>query len=678
MCGIAGITNFKGDPAPLIRRMNAHLKHRGPDAEGGWWNDDATVCFGHRRLSVIDLTEAGAQPFVSRSGRYVMVYNGEIYNHKIVAASLTDDGGYTSFKGTSDTEILIEAIEHFGIEEALKMCKGMWALALYDHRTHEIILARDRIGQKPLYYGFIGDQFVFASELNCFKEVEGFTGRIEEGVLPVYFAHGYIPAPYSIYQGIYKLMPGTILRIRSPYQPFVPTYPARHESGSGYEISTYWDLAEVARDGALHPFQGSRKEAADQLETILTRVIREQMVADVPVGAFLSGGIDSATIVSLMQHTGVSVSGMERVMRAKNGMKGSGRVRTFTIGFEDRDYDEAMAAREIARHLGTDHTELYISERQAKDVIPRLPQMYGEPFADSSQIPTYLVSWMTRQHVTVSLSGDGGDELFAGYRSYDSVSRIWGKLSGVPHTLRAAAGRMMEPRAETALQKHLAANGGIEDAQAEKLRIRMEKARLLQATSPEDLYRIQLEELDGRIRRIPLKRDGLPYYYLPLREETPEGSVRKIMYADLRMYHPDDILAKVDRAAMSVSLETRIPFLDREVVEFSWTLPIAYLRDDTTGKLLLRDVLFRHVPEELMNRPKKGFSVPIAKWLMEKDLRDWAEDLLSEARIKREGLLDAAVVRSLWEDYLLYGRWSSQIWYLLMFESWLEMMKPSP
>lgn len=677
MCGIAGIANFKGDGEHIIRRMNARMVHRGPDAEGGWWNDSGTVCFGHRRLSILDLTPTGAQPFFSRSGRYVMVYNGEIYNHKSVAKLLAENGGITSFKGTSDTEVLIEAIDHFGVKEALKHCKGMFALALYDHRTHEIILARDRIGEKPLYYGFVGDQFVFASDINCFKEVEGFTGEIEKKVLPIYFSHGYIPAPYSVYRGIFKLMPGTILTIRSPYQAFAPEYPAKEQTGSGFSITSYWDLADVMLSGAANPFKGTREEAAEELERLLTQSVKEQMVADVPVGAFLSGGIDSATIVSLMQQTGTNVSGMERVMRIKEGMLGSGRVKTFTIGMEDRDFDEAASAKEIARHLGTEHTELYISERQAKSVIPLLPEMYGEPFADSSQIPTFLVSRMTRDYVTVSLSGDGGDELFSGYRSYDSIARIWGKLNRVPYSIRAAAGRFLEPKKEAQLQRLLRAGGGAEDDKTAKARMEMEKARLMQAVSPEDLYRIQLEELDGRIRRIALEKETPGYYYLPQRENTPDDVVRKIMYADLNMYHPDDILTKVDRAAMAVSLETRIPLLDRDVVAFSWTLPMQYLRNETTGKLILRDILYKYVPKELMDRPKKGFSVPVAKWLMEKGLHDWAREMLAEDKIKREGLLDASVVRSLWDDFALHGRWCDQIWYLLMFESWLQEVKPS-
>jgi asparagine synthase (glutamine-hydrolysing) len=611
-----------------MERMKARMAHRGPDADGTWLSDDGEVCLGHQRLSILDLSEAGAQPMTSRSGRSVIVYNGEIYNYRELRDRLLREKKVPAFRSTSDTEVLLEGIEAYGTEETLRQCKGMFAFAVFDRESGTLTLARDRIGEKPLYCGFVGSAFVFASDVGSIAALDGFRGEVDRGVLDIYFTHGYIPAPYSIYRGIRKLRPGTILRLARPYTEQTLTE------------SVYWSVTESALKGRQNSFKGTRTEASEELERLLREAIRGQMIADVPVGAFLSAGIDSSTVVSLMQ------------------AESAGRVRTFTIGMEDAKYNEADAARAIAAHLGTDHTELTISDRDARAVIPLLPHMFSEPFADSSQIPTYLVSRMTRRYVTVSLSGDAGDELFCGYRSYASVERIWGKLSRVPYGLRSPAGHLL----------------GRTPASAED--VKAIKARLLTASCPEEVYR-QSYETDPLTERIAADHPGYPYAYTETGRDVLGEPNRDAMLMDMRMYHPDDILVKVDRTAMAVSLESRIPMLDRDVVEFAWTLPVDYLRGTDgagvrTGKLVLRDVLYRHVPKELMDRPKKGFSVPVSRWLKEPELRPWAEGLLDPSALARQDLLDPVTVRRIWEDYTERGIWRVQIWYILMFLQWME------
>ncbi|MBE5842619.1 MAG: asparagine synthase (glutamine-hydrolyzing) [Butyrivibrio sp.] len=646
MCGIAGLCGYNTNGENNIKRMTERLTHRGPDSQGIWNGPGDTVWLGHRRLSIRDLSSNGSQPMVSKSGRYVIVYNGEIYNADKLSDLLISKGYVTGFRGTSDTEVLLEAIEYLGLSETLKFCKGMFALAVYDLETHEISLARDRIGEKPLYYGFVNGNFVFASEISAIKAIEGFKNRVFEEVLNIYFCHGYIPAPYSIYQDIYKLEPGTILRVSAPFSYFKPVHSdddsddivGVQRSGGAYSFETYYDIEEVAKNGQANLFKGTEEEAADELERRLKESIRGQLVSDVPIGAFLSAGIDSSTVAALMQEVS------------------SENIKTFTIGMEDPSYDEAVAAREIAKHLGTEHTELYITEADAKNVIPHLAHIYGEPFADSSQIPTYLVSKMTREHVTVSLSGDGGDELFCGYRSYESVDRIWNKMHKVPAGFRAGAGKMLQ---------HSRA--------AKRDEVLRDKSRLLQARSPEELYKIQYEMVPFATD-IARKKGMIPYKYsLAGRNQLHEVN-HDIMLMDMKMYHPDDILVKVDRSGMAVSLESRIPLLDPDVVDFAFTLPIEYLRNKKTGegKQVLRNVLYRHVPKELMDRPKKGFSIPVGKWLKTKELNEWALDLISEEKLKREGYLNPEAVKRVWESFDKEdGQYQPLIWYILMFEEWL-------
>ncbi|MDE6846244.1 MAG: asparagine synthase (glutamine-hydrolyzing) [Lachnospiraceae bacterium] len=634
MCGIAGLCNWGDSWQRNIERMNEKMYHRGPDASGVWASEDHTVVLGHRRLSIVDLTPSGAQPMESNNGRYVIAYNGEIYNYPAIREKLLRDKKAACFKGTSDTEVLVEAFSAYGIEDTLNMAKGMFAIALYDKKEQTLFLARDRVGEKPLFYGFIKDGcFVFASDLNSIAALEGFRNPINTRVLEGYFRYGYIAAPYSIYENIYKLQPGKYLKIKFPFNK--------------YEVKTYWSMMETAVYGQTHLFKGDETEASEELERLLKESIRGQMAADVPVGAFLSAGIDSSTVVSLMQ----SLS--ER------------KVRSFTIGMWDEKFNEADAAKEIAQHLGTEHTELYITEKDAQDVIPHLAGMFGEPYADSSQIPTYLVSRMTREHVTVSLSGDGGDELFCGYNTYTSVERIWNKTRRIPYVIRKPASALMGIAP-------LAGHGAMAT-----------RARLLGARSIEDMYlRSEIGEgLDivrNNFRRIGANA-GLEEKgdrCLTIMDTYPAGRLQEpqhnLMLMDLLMYHPDDILNKVDRTAMAVSLETRVPMLDKDVVEFAWTLPLSYRKKDGVTKKILRDVLYRYVPRELMERPKKGFSIPLHKWLKEPELRKWAEELIDRNTLEKQALLNADVVWKLWNDYIERDVWRVQIWYILMFQEWMR------
>ena len=624
MCGIAGFCNFHGSvkmQEENLEKMKQRMLHRGPDAGGSYISEDGKVALGHRRLSIVDLSEAGLQPMKSHSGRYVMVYNGEIYNYKKLSQKLLNEKKVNRFRGTSDSEVILEAFEAYGVEETIAQCKGMFAIALYDTKEQKLYLLRDRIGEKPLYYGFMGDTFVFASDVACIAALDGFQNPIHKDVLGIYFIHGYIPAPYSIYENIYKLEPGCILEIKSPFNK--------------YDISTYWSIKEVAQHGQEHLFKGTYEEAVDELERLLKASIQDQMMADVPVGAFLSAGIDSSTVVALMQSLYPD------------------KVKTFTIGMEDEKYNEAVYAKEIAAHLGTEHTELYITEEDARGVIPKIPFIFGEPFADSSQIPTYLVSRMTREYVTVSLSGDGGDELFCGYNSYASVDRIWGKMKSVPYGIRKLA-------SELVLHSPL--------SNKEIYRV---KGTLLGARGASDLYRLSMER-EPLIKDITLSGKEIPYKYTEYDPGFLKETNHNIMLMDMLMYHPDDILVKVDRTAMAVSLETRVPMLDKDVVEFAWTLPVEFERQNGVGKRILRDVLYRYVPKEMMERPKKGFSIPIQKWLKEKELREWAENLIDRKTLCQQGILNPDVVWKMWTDFIEKDEWRIQIWYVLIFQEWMS------
>ena len=621
MCGIVGFCNHPENWKENIEKMNQRMYHRGPDAGAVWASEDANVVLGHRRLSIVDLSANGAQPMHSASGRYVCVFNGEIYNYKKLREKLLSEKKVTAFRGNSDTEVLLEAFEAYGVRETIAMCKGMFAIALFDKKTGKLTLIRDRIGEKPLYYGFVNGHFAFASDLGCLTVMDDFQNEIDTKVLPIYFIHGYIPAPYSIYQDIYKLDAGCMLEIKAPYKE--------------PKISTYWSIREAAKHGEEHPFKGTREEATDELERLLKESIKDQMVADVPVGAFLSAGIDSSTVVALMQ------------------AQSSNKVKSFTIGMDDYEYNEAIYAKEIAKHLGTDHTELYITEEDAKKVIPKLAAMYAEPFADSSQIPTYLVSKLTREHVTVSLSGDAGDELFCGYGTYGSVERVWGKIQKYPYSVRKLCSDLL-----------------IAMPFGKNNRAMMIKQHLIKAKGPEHLYEL-INQQEALSMDITLEKDVYSYKH----NMYPSGFLKDpkncIMLMDMQVYHPDDILVKVDRAAMAVSLETRVPMLDKDVVEFAWSIPMEYKRQGENRKIVLKDVLYRYVPKEMMDRPKSGFSIPIMKWLKEPELRAWAEALIDRKTLEQQGILNPDVVWKIWDDFIQNDTWRIQIWYILMFQNWM-------
>lgn len=649
MCGFAGhlgVGPWAGGRAAsaVLERMAGTMVSRGPD-DCGIWVDDTGIGLAHRRLSILDLSPAGHQPMVSHTGRYVIALNGEIYNHQDLRRELETTEGSPRWRGRSDTETLLAGFAAWGIRATIERCIGMFAFAAWDKKDRVLTLGRDRLGEKPLYYGWQGAGeracFLFGSELNALKAHPAFAADIDRDALCLLMRHNYIPAPHSIYRGIFKLRPGHLLIVSL----------ARREP----VIDAYWSLVDVAVAGVQVPFEGTAVQATDALEQLLRSAVRQQMVADVPLGAFLSGGIDSSTVVALMQ------------------AQSDRPVKTFSIGFDEEGYDEAQHASAVARHLGTDHTELYVTPQRAMDVIPRLPQLYSEPFADSSQIPTFLVSQLARQQVTVSLSGDAGDELFGGYNRYVLARKAWGRISPLPRGLRslgADAICALPPAVWNALLSPLRpvmpgsmrwANIGDKLHKAAGVlparRIDHLYLGLVTHWEPEGLV-IGGQEPPTCLRSHPLPLPGL-------------DAVQRMMALDAITYLPDDILVKLDRAAMGVSLETRVPFLDHRVVEFAWRIPQSMKLRDGVGKWILRQVLDRHVPRSLIDRPKMGFGVPIDSWLRG-PLRDWAEALLAESRLRQEGYLNPAPIRQKWAEHSSGQRnWQYHLWDVLMFQTWL-------
>lgn len=646
MCGISGFIQLPGSDGAVMRdnaiRMAEKLRHRGPDDAGVWVDAGAGIALSHRRLSILDLSSAGHQPMQSESGKYLITFNGEIYNH----LALRDELGAHAWRGHSDTETLLVAIERWGIQLTLQKAVGMFALALWNRRERSLTLARDRFGEKPLYYGVQRGVLLFGSELKSLQAHPVFTGDIDRNVLALFFRYNYIPAPYSVYRGIYKLEPGCLLTVCSAADPLKP--------------EPYWSLQQVVESGQRNLFGGGEQEAVVELERLMRKAISDQMLADVPLGALLSGGIDSSAVVALMQ------------------AESSRPVKTFTISFEEEGYDEAVHARAVASHLATKHTELRVSSAHALAVIPSLARVYDEPFSDSSQVPTLLVASLAREHVTVCLSGDGADEAFGGYNRYFIGTRLWQKMNWLPTSLRQILSRMLLSVHPERWNCLIGAVSGLLPARVrfgnpgDKLH---KLAGVLGATGAEAFYhglvshcgdpsRFVIDSIEPRTLVTDLARwPALPDF------------ASRMMAVDAQSYLTDDILCKVDRAAMSVSLEIRVPYLDHRLFEFAWRLPLDMKLREGQGKHILRQVLYRYVPKELIERPKMGFGVPIDSWLRG-PLKDWAEELLDEGRLRREGYFNPRPIRQKWSEHLSGKRnWQYHLWDVLMFQSWMDQQK---
>ncbi len=651
MCGLAGYLDIARDSTQtdLARRvtcMAETLRHRGPDDGGIWVDPEAGVAMGFRRLSVVDLSEAGHQPMPSSCGRYVIVFNGEIYNFKNLRQELVLLGH--RFRGHSDTEAMLEAVSQWGLETAIEKANGMFAFALWDRRSRVLHLVRDRLGEKPLYYGRMKNTFLFGSELKALRAHPDFDGTIDRDALTLYLRHNCIPGPYTIYKNIHKLPPATILTIDTSV------------TGTEEQLCTYWSVWRAVKSGQENPFVKSDSEAIECLEVMLREAVKLRMTADVPLGAFLSGGIDSSTIAALMQS------------------QSNRSIQTFSIGLETSNYDEGVHARTVAQHLGTAHTELVVTAEEAMATIPLLPSLYDEPFSDSSQIPTFLVSKLARQHVTVSLSGDGGDELFGGYTRHLWAPRLWKNFGSLPKGLRGAARQALNtvpPR--------------VWDSFFHRIRPRLPKkaqhrhpgdklqklAEVLTADDLDAVYMTLVSHWKEPASIVHGARE-LPTILTKLgnHQSLIDGSQR-MMYLDTVTYLPDDILVKLDRASMAVSLEARVPLLDHNLVEFAWRLPASMKIRGGKGKWVLRQVLQKYLPQELIERPKTGFAVPLDAWLRG-PLRDWAESLLNERRLQLEGFLDPSPVRQKWKEHLCGERnWQYPLWDVLMFEAWLDESK---
>lgn len=643
MCGIVGFLTTSSESAhsmvSTIEHMALAIRARGPDDAGAWADEGAGVVFGHRRLAVVDLTVEGHQPMVSACGRYVLTFNGEIYNFRDLREELERRGH--QFRGMSDTEVILAAVVEWGAASAVERFNGMFAFGLWDRADRVLTLFRDRVGEKPLYYGWAGHHFLFASDLRAIEQHPSFTGDLNRSALALFLRYGNVPSPHCIYRGFHKLPPGSLLTVR------------HGDSATTCRPVQYWSASEVVLAGSRSPFRGTEAQAGDRLDELLRDSVALRMVADVPLGALLSGGVDSAAVVALMQ------------------AQSSRPVRTFTIGFREKEFDEASHARAVAQHLGTDHTELYLGANEAVDVIHRIPETYDEPFADASQIPTILLSGLVRRHVTVALSGDGGDELFGGYNRYAFGNAIWNRIAWIPRPMRQfAASLLRTPSSEqweslsrrlSFLHRDYGVNGtpgdkfhkladvlGMQDVDAFYERL---------VTSWTDPGTIMVGGWDGSDDQRPA----------PV---GPGDVASRMMFRDLIGYLPDDILTKVDRASMSVSLEARVPMLDHRLIEFAWSLPLSMKISGGVSKRVLREVVYRYVPRDLIDRPKMGFGVPIGDWLRG-PLREWAGDLLDDRSVRADGLLNPTVIRERWSEHLSGRRsWTGPLWTVLMLQAW--------
>lgn len=638
MCGIAGLycQSNRYDRHLIqqtLMRMESVIRHRGPDASGVWLDHQAGIGLAHRRLSILDLSATGSQPMQSRCGRYTLIYNGEIYNYSELRDRLADKA---QLRGSSDTEVFLELIAEKGLQSSLQAANGMFAFALWNKAERTLTLARDRIGKKPLYFGWAGDEFLFGSELKVFLSHRKFEPEIDYDALTLFLKYHYVPVPFSIYKKVYKLQAGTVLSIGpKDIENRVPVKELYQKRES------YWSAKDVVEDKLSRPFTGDDVEAAAELEELLTDATRKRLMSDVPLGALLSGGVDSSTIVALMQHNSQLP------------------VKTFSMGFDNDAVSEATYAKEIANHLKTDHTELYMTGQDALDLIPQLPAMYDEPFADTSQIPTYLVSKLAREHVTVALTGDGGDELFCGYRRYMRGAKIYNKMQKVPYLLRKMVAKGLAP----ALLKR--------SAESRLVKFKDE----MTDRTPLEMYLNRISKWRDPAALVLSGKEPVTEFMQTAESAGISDPMHLMMFTDVISYLTDDILVKVDRASMAVSLELRNPLLDHRVLEFAFSLPLALKTDCKLGKLVLRDVLYKHVPRELIERPKQGFSPPVRSWLSG-PLNEWAEELLSPERLNREEIFDVQLIRKLWKDFnggkkRLHGH----IWNVLMFQAWNDWQK---
>jgi asparagine synthase (glutamine-hydrolysing) len=654
VCGIAGLfePGRATDPERLgrdVSAMTAVLAHRGPDAEGFWSDADHGLALGFRRLAVVGLGPEGAQPMRSSDGRWVLDYNGELYNHAALRRRLVAGG--VAFRGGSDTEVLVAAVQQWGVGPALEACEGMFALALWDRHLREIHLVRDRFGEKPLYYGWVGRRLAFASELKSLCLLPEFRAELDRDAVALYLRHNCVPAPHSIYRGVSKLLPGHLLTVGGDARP-----------GESLPTRAYWSARHAVGDARGRPLVGSGEEMADQLESALSDSVAARMVADVPVGAFLSGGVDSSVVVALMQQHSTTP------------------VRTFTVGFADRAFDESADAAAVAAHLGTDHTTLDVSDEDALEVIPAMPDIWDEPFGDVSAIPMHLVSRLARSQVTVALSGDGGDELFAGYNRHAWLEQLWRRSSGLPAPVRRTAGTMLGHVPPALIEG--AARAAMMVPPHRQVRNPASKVakvgKVLAASSPEDAYLSLVSYWDDAEAMVIGAGPTVSVASRP--EEWPvlDGITEQMLWLDLVGYLPDDILTKLDRASMATSLETRVPFLDRAVFDVAWRLPMSAKLHDGTTKWVLRQVLYRHVPPALIERPKMGFGFPIGS-MLRGPLREWAEELLGEGRLRRQGLLDPAPIRRAWHQHLQGRRdLALELWDVLALQAWLDRWMPGP